>query len=119
MLAVLSAARAAAAEPGLSRDWTGINLRISEDAGQAALADALQVAAGHRCPLVLDCPERHTAAALIRVLALLSGTDGLTVAVAVAVRPAGGGCRLRAVRPQLSTRRWWRFWATRTPGGAW
>jgi hypothetical protein len=49
MLAVLSAARAAAIEPGLSSNWTGSDLQVSADAGEAALADALRRAAGHRC----------------------------------------------------------------------
>jgi hypothetical protein len=116
MLAVLPAARAAAVEPGLSPAWTGLHLLISADTSQAALADALHEAAAHRCPLVIDCPDRNTAAAVLGVLARLAAAADL--AVAVAVHPAPDGCQLRAVLPQLSERRWWPFWATRTARAA-
>lgn len=116
MLAVLPASSAAAVDPGLSLGWTGIDLRISAAATEPAVAQALQKAAVHRCPLVIDCPDRDTASALIGVLARLATTGGL--AVGVVVHPADGGCQLRAVLPRLTGRRWWRFWALRTPGGA-
>lgn len=114
MLAVLPPSRAAVLEPGLSPDWTGTELRISAAVTEAALAEALQSASGHRCPLVLDCPDRDTAAVLIGVLARLTTASG--IAVGVAVHPMPDGCQLRAVLPTLSGRRWWRFWTIRASG---
>lgn len=115
MLAVLPATRAAAVEPALSPDWTGTDVRISEDPTAAALTDALHKAAAHRCPLVIGCPDRDTAAALIGVLARRAAAG---LSVAVVVHPTRDGYQLRAVLPQLSGRRWWLFWATRTPRAA-
>ncbi|WNV75265.1 hypothetical protein [Geodermatophilus sp. DSM 44513] len=116
MLAVLPASSAATVDPGLSPDWTGSGLRMSAAATEAALAQALQTAAGHRCPLVIDCPDRDAAAVLIGVLAQLATAGGLAVGVVVHTGPHG--CQLRAVLPRLSDRRWWPFWAIRSPGGA-
>jgi hypothetical protein len=116
MLAVLPATRAADVEPGLSSDWTGPEVRISADATDAALAHALQLAAGHRCPLVIACPDLDTAAVLIGVLARVAAAANL--AVGVVVHRTSGGCQLRAVLPQLSRRHWWCFWDFRTPGPA-
>lgn len=115
MLAVLPPSQAAVLDPGLSPDWTATELRISAAVTEAALTEALQRAADHRCPLVLDCPDRDTAAVLIGVLARLAAASG--VAVGVAVHPMPDGCQLRAVLPTLSGRRWWRFWTIRTSGG--
>ena len=110
MLAVLPAGTAADVEPGLSAAWTGAAVARPPTVGAAALLAGMQQAADRLWPLVIDCTDRDQAGALISALAVLAARTDMAVAV---VTHGVDPCQVRAVFPQLSRRRWWRFWATR------
>lgn len=86
-------------DPRLGLAYPGPVATVPPGAGSAVVGRAIDQAAHHSQPLVIDCPDRATAGTVIALLGAVSDHTGHPLGVVTLDHP--GGCQVRAVVPDL------------------